>query len=268
MQRPVGWRRKTVIYTDIIIIYTYTESAVVQVSARTIMFKTVRAQHGAGDSAAELQYTILPQSDDRSPSSASSGEDEPTCAADHHHHHQQKHHMHQHHQQQHHHCHRRTSAVDSGTRRTVLIIVAMLVLGCGVVAAAVLVPILLAARLVSSVPTSARLQTFAVAASGVIHSARGDYVQLLPVKHAPPGTVIEFEPLHQRPPPAPYSASTNRRKKRSGLRVPPAAATTAASTAAKRSRPVERSVNGYRHRFRRPGSAVVGFRPLDFRIRQ
>lgn len=195
---------------------------------RPIMFKTVRAApHGSGALTAELEYTILPQSDDRSPSASSSGgEDEPSDAG---HPHRCRHHQyHQYHQQQqhHHHHHHRQPHLDGGdgdgdgdgvgarTRRTVLVIIAMLVLGCGVVAAAVLVPILLAARLVS-VPTSARLQTFAVAASGVIHSARGDYVQLLPVKHAPPGTVIQFEPLpdRQRQPPQP-SANRRRRKRR------------------------------------------------------
>lgn len=208
------------------------------------MFKTVRAQHGAGDSVAELEYTILPQSDDRSPS-ASSGEDEPSCAAGNH---QQS----QYHQQQHHHHHYRRSFGDcdsgnGGARRTILIIIVMLVLGCGVVAAAVLVPILLAARLVS-VPASARLQTFAVAASGVIHSARGDYVQLLPVKHAVPGTVIQFEPVPERPPPA-----TNRRKRR--------------SAAAARGKSAWRAVGHVQRRYR-TRSAAASFRSLDFRIRQ
>ncbi|VVC33511.1 Hypothetical protein CINCED_3A007835, partial [Cinara cedri] len=188
------------------------------------MFKTVRAQHGSGDLMAELEYTVLPQSDDRSLSSASSGEDEtppPSCSIGRHHMQYQYHQHQQYHH--HHHHHRRSSSSDdcdgggsgggvAGTRRTVIIIIVMLVLGCGVVAAAVLVPILLAARLVS-VPTSARLQTFAVAASGVIHSARGDYVQLLPVKHAPPGTVIEFNPV-QEPPPSSLPPA-NRRKRRS-----------------------------------------------------
>lgn len=199
---------------------------------RAIMFKTVRAApHGSGALTAELEYTILPQSDDRSPSASSSGgEDEPPGAG---HPHRCRHHQyHQYHQQQqqhhHHHHHRQPhgdgggggdgdgDGVGAGTRRTVLVIIAMLVLGCGVVAAAVLVPILLAARLVS-VPASARLQTFAVAASGVIHSARGDYVQLLPVKHAPPGTVIQFEPLpdrQQRQPPQPPTNRRRRRKRR------------------------------------------------------
>lgn len=218
------------------------------------MFKTVRAQHSAGNLMAELEYTILPQSDDRSPS-ASSGEDEPLCVHHQPQHQQQCHHhpyqYHQHQQKQQHH---RRSSVDgggAGTRRTVIIIIVVLVLGCGVVAAAVLVPILLAARLVSSVPTSARLQTFAVAASGVIHSARGDYVQLLPVKHALPGTVIEFEPVHERlsPPPLP---STNQRKRRSAV------------VKVKRQR---RTVIDFRHRFSARSAAVAGFRPLDFRIR-
>lgn len=254
------------------------------------MFKTVRAQHGAGELAAELEYTILPQSDDRSPS-ASSDEDEPLAECesgrhvhrhDYHHHHQQKQHTHhqqyhqqhkyhqlqheqlqqQHEQQQqfhHHYRHRRSSvdgnaAIADGTRRTVIIIIAMLVLGCGVVAAAVLVPILLAARLVS-VPTSARLQTFAVAASGVIHSARGDYVQLLPVKHAPPGTVIEFEPLQDLPPPPPHPPANRRRKRRAW---PP--------TVRRNRQPVADFVA--RHRFRTGTPAAAGFRPLDFRIRQ
>ncbi|KAF0770503.1 AT-rich binding protein-like [Aphis craccivora] len=256
------------------------------------MFKTVRAQHGAGNLVAELEYTILPQTDDRSPS-ASSGEDEPpTCSAavtaghrthlHHHHHHQQQQQQQQQKQQHqyqyryhqhsrdasqqpqshhHHHHHRRSSSSSSssataddgggggggaGTRRTVVVIIAMLVLGCGVVAAAVLVPILLAARLVT-VPASARLQTFAVAASGVIHSARGDYVQLLPVKHAPPGTVINFGP----PPPPPPSTG-HRRKRRSVKVVKP-----------RRSRPI----TDVRHR-KPVRTDDRRFRSLDFRIRQ
>ncbi|XP_050538447.1 uncharacterized protein LOC126903911 [Daktulosphaira vitifoliae] len=186
------------------------------------MFKTVRAQHGAGDVAAELEYTILPQTDDRS--SGSSGDDEP-CAAD-----------------GRRRCGHRADFGDSN-RRTVIIIVAMLVLGCGVVAAAVLVPILLAARLVS-MPTSARLQTFAVAASGVVHSARGDYVQLLPVKHAAPGTVIEFDRL--APPQLPQIPPSHRARR-----------SVAALTAKRRRKWPDNN------HFQRSGA---NFRSLDFRI--
>ncbi|XP_050422254.1 uncharacterized protein LOC126834405 [Adelges cooleyi] len=192
------------------------------------MFKTVRAQHGTGDLAAELEYTILPQTDDRS--SVSSGDDEP-CTSD---------------------GRRRSgyrpSEYGDSNRRTVILIVVMLVLGCGVVAAAVLVPILLATRLVG-MPTSARLQTFAVAASGVVHSSRGDYVQLLPVKQAPPGTVIEFDRLSSlpSPPPSQPAQPSGRRAKRS-----------AAALTAKRRRKWHE--NNY---FRRSGA---DFRSLDFRI--
>lgn len=233
------------------------------------MFKTVRAQHGSGDLAAELEYTVLPQSDDRSLSSASSGEDEPpapSCSTGRHHvhyqYHQHQQQQHHHHHQQYHQHHRRRSSSsddcdgggsgggDAGTRRTVVIIIVMLVLGCGVVAAAVLVPILLAARLVS-VPTSARLQTFAVAASGVIHSARGDYVQLLPVKHALPGTVIEFNPVQEPPPPSSLQP-VNRRKRRSAK--------------------FRLVGDDARHRFQTGSTdatvTAARFQPLDFRIRQ
>lgn len=259
------------------------------------MFKTVRAQHGAGDLVAELEYTILPQTDDRSPSVSSGEEEPPPCGAttschrthlhhhNHHHHQlqqqqqqkqqQQHHYQYRYHQhsrdaspqtQTHHHHHRRSSSSSSssatadesvggggggaGTRRTVVVIIAMLVLGCGVVAAAVLVPILLAARLVT-VPSSARLQTFAVAASGVIHSARGDYVQLLPVKHAPPGTVINFGP-----PPPPLPSSTGRRRKRRSAVAP--------VVRRRRRRPVAEV------RHRKPVRTDDGFRSLDFRISQ
>lgn len=232
------------------------------------MFKTVRAPHGVGDPVAELEYTILPQTDDRSPS-VSSGEDEPTSAGYHQHRHQQQrpHHQHQHNCQ--HHRGLRSAAVDgdvsASTRRTVIVIIAMLVLGCGVVAAAVLVPILLAARLVS-VPASARLQTFAVAASGVIHSARGDYVQLLPVRHAPPGTVIEFEPLLERPR-QPPPANPRRKRRSASVRGGGGRPRRPGGWPRWPRRPRSwRTTVGVSHRFRTGSSA--GFRSLDFRIRQ
>lgn len=70
--------------------------------------------------------------------------------------------------------------------RTALVLVITLVLGCAIVAAAVLIPVLMRANVVA---LPARFQTFAVAASSVKMGGRGkyalqgtQYIALLPVK--------------------------------------------------------------------------------------
>lgn len=71
-------------------------------------------------------------------------------------------------------------------------------MGCCVVIAAVLVPILVASKLVGNLPESAKFQTFAIAASSIQgynkydHNGRR-YVELLPIKEPPVNAVIEFQ---------------------------------------------------------------------------
>lgn len=76
-------------------------------------------------------------------------------------------------------------------------------MGCCVVIAAVLVPILVASKLVGNLPESAKFQTFAIAASSIQgynkydHNGRR-YVELLPVKEPPindppVNALIEFQ---------------------------------------------------------------------------
>lgn len=88
-------------------------------------------------------------------------------------------------------------------RKTVILILITLIMGCGIVIAAVLVPILVASKLVGSLPESAKFQTFAVAASSLQGYGKHDqnghkYVELLPIKAAPSlstsvDTIIEFQ---------------------------------------------------------------------------
>lgn len=96
-------------------------------------------------------------------------------------------------------------------RGIVIFILLALTLGCGVVIAAVLVPILVASKLTGYLPEAAKFQTFAVAASSVFQNSpsSGDqraidghhrYVRLLPVKE------ISFVDEQYRPP-APAAAA-------------------------------------------------------------
>ncbi|XKL64208.1 hypothetical protein PGB90_004294 [Kerria lacca] len=83
-------------------------------------------------------------------------------------------------------------------RKTVILILITLIVGCGIVIAAVLVPILVASKLVGSLPESAKFQTFAIAASSIQGYGKHDqnghkYVELLPIKQPPVDAVIEFQ---------------------------------------------------------------------------
>lgn len=126
------------------------------------MFKTVKV----GDTS--LQYTIVSQTEESSCSSGS-----PTT---------------------------RKNKIKRKTRhrQTVILILITLIMGCGIVIAAVLVPILVASKLVGNLPESAKFQTFAIAASSIQGYGKHDqnghkYVELLPIKQAPVDSVIEFQ---------------------------------------------------------------------------
>ena len=74
-----------------------------------------------------------------------------------------------------------------------------MVMGCGIVIAAVLVPILIASELVGSLPESAKFKTFAISADSIQgygkHIQHGPkFVELLPiVNEAPVDASIEFQ---------------------------------------------------------------------------
>lgn len=83
-------------------------------------------------------------------------------------------------------------------RKTVILILITLIMGCGIVIAAVLVPILVASKLVSNLPESAKFKTFAIAAGSIQGYSKYDqsghkYVELLPIKQPPVDAVIEFQ---------------------------------------------------------------------------
>lgn len=93
--------------------------------------------------------------------------------------------------------HRAKTKRRSRYRKTVMLILVTLVVGCCVVIAAVLVPIVVASRLVGTLPESAKFQTFAVAASSVHGLGKYDrngrrYVELLPIEEPPVDAVIQF----------------------------------------------------------------------------
>ena len=52
-------------------------------------------------------------------------------------------------------------------RKTVILVLITMVMGCGIVIAAVLVPILIASKLVGSLPESAKFKSFAVSANSI-----------------------------------------------------------------------------------------------------
>lgn len=92
-------------------------------------------------------------------------------------------------------------------RKTVILVLITMVMGCGIVIAAVLVPILIASKLVDSLPESAKLKTFAISANSIQgfrkHSEHGQkFVELLPVNEAAIDASIEFQDEF---PPAPWS---------------------------------------------------------------
>lgn len=125
------------------------------------MFKTVKV----GDTS--LQYTIVSQTDESTCSSASTVRKNKTKRKTRH-------------------------------RQTVILILITLIMGCGIVIAAVLVPILVASKLVGNLPESAKFQTFAIAASSIQGYGKHDhnghkYVELLPIKQAPVDSMIEFQ---------------------------------------------------------------------------
>lgn len=129
------------------------------------MFKTVKV----GDTS--LQYTIVSQAEDSSSSNSGSGGNVI-----------------------------RKNKIKRRTRhrQTVILILITLIMGCGIVIAAVLVPILVASKLVGNLPESAKFQTFAIAASSIQGYGKHDhnghkYVELLPIKQAPVDSMIEFK---------------------------------------------------------------------------
>lgn len=128
------------------------------------MFKTVRV----GDTS--LQYAIVSQNDE-----FSGGPCAVTAAP-----------------------HRAKTKRKTRYHKTVILILITLIVGCCVVIAAVLVPILVASKLVGNLPESAKFQTFAIAASSIQgynkydHNGRR-YVELLPIKEPPVDAVIQFQ---------------------------------------------------------------------------
>lgn len=140
------------------------------------MFKTVKV----GDTS--LQYTIVSQTDDTTTATPNASTTTPTL---------------------------RKSKIKRKTRhrKTVILILITLIMGCGIVIAAVLVPILVASKLVSNLPESAKFKTFAIAASSLQGYGKYDqsghkYVELLPIKQPPVDAVIEFQdeiPMLQNP---------------------------------------------------------------------
>ncbi len=84
-------------------------------------------------------------------------------------------------------------------RKAVILILITLIMGCGIVIAAVLVPILVANKLVGNLPESAKFQTFAIAASSIQGYGKYDhnghkYVELLPIRQHPRvESIIDFQ---------------------------------------------------------------------------